>query len=122
MSFDDFSDLVEAHLMQEQEWTEIQVADFISPRTRRLIMARCLVGWLMGLEPTTTGITILCIYPMLARVSGRSTVTTAHYLSTAECGFQRVSYHAKIPRQPRPAGVSGIAAGCNCYFVQTPRT
>ena len=39
MSFDDFSDLVEAHLMQEQEWTEIQVADFISPRTRRLIQA-----------------------------------------------------------------------------------
>ena len=33
MSFDDFSDLVEAHLMQEQEWTEIQVADFISPRS-----------------------------------------------------------------------------------------
>ena len=39
MSFDDFSDLVEAHLMQEQEWTEIQVADFISSRTRRLIQA-----------------------------------------------------------------------------------
>jgi len=39
VSFDDFSDLVEHHLMQEQEWTEIQVADFISPRTRRLIQA-----------------------------------------------------------------------------------
>lgn len=28
-----------------------------------------------------------------------------------QCGFQRVSYHAKIPRQREPAGVSGIAAG-----------
>lgn len=37
MSFDDFSDQVEMHLMQEKGWTEIQVADFISPRTRRLI-------------------------------------------------------------------------------------
>ena len=39
MSFDDFSDQVEACLMQENGWTEIQVADFISPRTRRLIQA-----------------------------------------------------------------------------------
>nr|WP_066784219.1 hypothetical protein [uncultured Acidovorax sp.] len=39
MSFDDFSDQVEAHLMQGKGWTEIQVADFISPRTRRLIQA-----------------------------------------------------------------------------------
>ena len=39
MSFDDFSDQVEAHLAQENGWTEIQIADFISPRTRRLIQA-----------------------------------------------------------------------------------
>lgn len=39
MSFDDFSDQVETYLMQENGWTEIQVADFISPRTRRLIQA-----------------------------------------------------------------------------------
>lgn len=39
MTFDDFSDQVEAHLMQEKGWTEVQVADFISPRTRRLIQA-----------------------------------------------------------------------------------
>ena len=39
MSFDDFSDQVEACLMQENCWTDIQVADFISPRTRRLIQA-----------------------------------------------------------------------------------
>ncbi|WP_347888979.1 hypothetical protein ABHF54_06310 [Nitrosomonas europaea] len=39
MSFDNFSDQVETCLMQENGWTEIQVADFISPRTRRLIQA-----------------------------------------------------------------------------------
>nr|WP_067512522.1 hypothetical protein [uncultured Acidovorax sp.] len=39
MNFDDFCDQVEAHLMQENGWTEIQVADFVSPRTRRLIQA-----------------------------------------------------------------------------------
>ena len=39
MTFDDFSDQVEAHLMQEKGWTEVQAADFISPRTRRLIQA-----------------------------------------------------------------------------------
>ena len=39
MTFDDFTDQVEAHLMQQKDWTEIQVADFISPRTRRLIQA-----------------------------------------------------------------------------------
>ena len=39
MSFDDFSDQVEAYLMQKNGWTDIQVADFISPRTRRLIQA-----------------------------------------------------------------------------------
>lgn len=39
MSFDDFSDQVGGHLIQEKGWTEIQVADFISPRTRRLIQA-----------------------------------------------------------------------------------
>jgi hypothetical protein len=39
MTFDDFSDQVEACLMQQNGWSEIQVADFISPRTRRLIQA-----------------------------------------------------------------------------------
>lgn len=39
MTFDDFSDQVEAYLMQENGWTELQLADFISPRTRRLIQA-----------------------------------------------------------------------------------
>lgn len=39
MSFDDFSDQVETRLMQEKGWTDIQIADFISPRTRRLIQA-----------------------------------------------------------------------------------
>lgn len=39
MSFDDFADQVEGHLMRNLGWTEIQVADFISPRTRRLIQA-----------------------------------------------------------------------------------
>jgi hypothetical protein len=39
MTFDDFSDQVEAFLMQEKGLTEVQVADFISPRTRRLIQA-----------------------------------------------------------------------------------
>ena len=39
MSFDDFSDQVEARLMQEKGWTAIQTADFISPRTRRLIQS-----------------------------------------------------------------------------------
>lgn len=39
MTFDDFSDQVEACLMRQNGWSEIQVADFISPRTRRLIQA-----------------------------------------------------------------------------------
>ncbi len=39
MTFDDFSDQVEACLMRENGWMEIQVADFISPRTWRLIQA-----------------------------------------------------------------------------------
>lgn len=39
MSFDDFSDLVEAHLMQEQEWTEIQVADFSVAATASILLA-----------------------------------------------------------------------------------
>ena len=39
MNFDEFCDQVEAHLKQENGWTEIQVADFVSPRTRRLIQA-----------------------------------------------------------------------------------
>lgn len=39
MSFDDFSDQVEACLMQENGWTDIQVANFINPRTRRLTPA-----------------------------------------------------------------------------------
>lgn len=39
MSFDDFADQVENYLMEDLGWTEIQVADFISPRTRRLIQA-----------------------------------------------------------------------------------
>lgn len=39
VSFDDFTDQVEDCLMENLGWTEIQVADFISPRTRRLIQA-----------------------------------------------------------------------------------
>ncbi|MDR8877550.1 hypothetical protein [Burkholderia multivorans] len=39
MSFDEFSDQVTESLMMTVGWTEIQVADFISPRTRRLIQA-----------------------------------------------------------------------------------
>ena len=39
MSFDDFTDQVESHLMRNLGWTEIQAADFISPRTRQLIRA-----------------------------------------------------------------------------------
>jgi len=39
MSFDDFSDQVEAHMSLHNGWTEIQVADFISPRTLELIRA-----------------------------------------------------------------------------------
>lgn len=57
------------------------------------MMTRCLLGWLMGLEPTTTGITILYAYPMLALVSRGFVVTNAYYLSTAECGFARLGYH-----------------------------
>jgi hypothetical protein len=34
MTFDDFSDQVEESLMRQNGWSEIQVADFISPRTR----------------------------------------------------------------------------------------
>ena len=39
VSFDDFTDQVESHLTRNLGWTAIQVADFISPRTRRLIQA-----------------------------------------------------------------------------------
>ena len=39
MSFDDFADQVENRLMENLGWTDIQVAEFISPRTRRLIQA-----------------------------------------------------------------------------------
>ncbi|MDR2260758.1 MAG: hypothetical protein LBE06_07495 [Azoarcus sp.] len=39
MSFDDFTDQIEGRLMTNLGWTEIQVADFISPRTRDLIQA-----------------------------------------------------------------------------------
>lgn len=39
MTFDDFSDQVELVLMKQKGWSETQVADFISPRTLRLIQA-----------------------------------------------------------------------------------
>ena len=58
MSFDDFSDQVETHLMQEQGWTEIQVADFISPRTRRLIQA-----YQDGDSVAATAVTLLATQP-----------------------------------------------------------
>lgn len=40
MSFDEFADQVEFQLMEILGLTEIQVADFISPRTIRMIQSR----------------------------------------------------------------------------------
>lgn len=39
VSFDDFADQVESRLIETLGWTEIQVADFVSPRMGRLIQA-----------------------------------------------------------------------------------
>jgi len=39
MTFDEFTDQVEAHLMSEKGWSELQVADFVSPRTIRMIQS-----------------------------------------------------------------------------------
>ena len=39
MTFDDFSDRVESHLKSTLGMTEIQIADYLSPRTRQLIQA-----------------------------------------------------------------------------------
>jgi len=39
MTFDEFTDQVETRLMSEKGWSEMQVADFVSPRTIRMIQA-----------------------------------------------------------------------------------
>lgn len=57
-----------------------------------------MLGWLMGLEPTTTGITILCIRSMLVRAVARFAVTNACQLSTVACGFAEVGYRTTPQR------------------------
>lgn len=39
LSFDEFTDQVEAHLMVRNGWSWVRVQDYISPRTMRLIQA-----------------------------------------------------------------------------------